>query len=368
MSSLSSPSENNTPQHLAQDPLFLTEEDLPDHHFRTELPNIIFELNLSPEEFKVYAVLKRIAGDRGACWMSQKKLSEMCGIGITKLKECMESLASPNIHIGDKRDENEKRHIHSKISLITITRRKKLDGGDDTNLIRIVPIWRLNGDYFRAEPTTDRVTPDEKPYDKKYCKEGGGRHAMGGGSPRDYKQDLNKEDLNKDNVSRHGGNVDNPKPKKTSPSPKKTMPSSVKKQETLDASRRWKLTPDQLDTFNFLDSCDIDTDHGTKAYWAKKYSLERIIEVYEESKASNPRSMAAYMQKLLKSGAIVAKGHAAANKEFAEDLKRNTGWQQLEIMKKYVKVPCGNGTIELDFNMQPTDFAKTLMNKHTNRS
>ena len=360
MSSPSSSSENNNSQHLAQDPIFEIHEDLPDHHYRTEIPNIIFDLGLSSEEFKVYAVLKRIAGDRGACWMSQKKLAEMCGIGITKLKECIDSLASPNIQISDKRDEKLKRHVHSQISLITVTRRKKSDGGDDTNLIKIVPIWRLNGDHFRGDPTTDRVTSDGKAYDKKYPKEGG--------SPRDYKQDLSKvkTPLRKDNVLREGGNVDNPKP------PKKTMEtlsSSKGNSKTLDASRRWKLTEDQLDTFNFLDGDLIDTNEGTKIHWAKTYSLERIIEVYEEARAAKGvRSIAAYMQKLLKSRAVVAKGHATTNKDFAEYFKDKTGWQQLEIMKKYVKVPCGNGSIEIDFNMQPKDFQETLINKHANRS
>jgi hypothetical protein len=145
------------------------------------------------------------------------------------------------------------------------------------------------------------------------------------------------------------------------------MPSFKAKEKTMDASRRWCLSQDQQDTFNFLDSDIIDTDEGTKAYWAKKYSLERIIEVYEEAKAAKPKSMAAYMQKLLKSGANVAKAHAIQNLEYAGYFKDKTGWQQLEIMKKYVKIPCGNGHIELSYNMQPKDFEKTLKNKHAVR-
>jgi len=39
---------------------FEVAEDLPDHYFRTEIPNIIFDLGLGTNELLVYMVLKRI--------------------------------------------------------------------------------------------------------------------------------------------------------------------------------------------------------------------------------------------------------------------------------------------------------------------
>lgn len=171
-----------------------------------------------------------------------------------------------------------------------------------------------------------------------------------------------------DNVLRDGGNVDNSKPILKQKKTMETLASSLQKGKTLDASRRWRLTPEQLEAFNFLDGDHIDTDEGTKAHWSKTYSLQRIIDVYEEAKAANPNSLGAYMQKLLKIGANVSKAHAAQNLEYAKYFKDKTGWQQLEIMKKYVKLPCGDGKMELDFNMPPEDFQRTLMNKYANRN
>ena len=46
------------------------------HHYRTELPNIIFEIGLSPKLIGVYSAIKRCAGDKGICIKSEKTLAE----------------------------------------------------------------------------------------------------------------------------------------------------------------------------------------------------------------------------------------------------------------------------------------------------
>lgn len=40
------------------------EQDLPDHNWRTELPNIIFEMGLDCFSISLYAAIKKIAGIR----------------------------------------------------------------------------------------------------------------------------------------------------------------------------------------------------------------------------------------------------------------------------------------------------------------
>lgn len=195
-------------------------------------------------------------------------------------------------------------------------------------------------------PCTDNRNPDNQPL------------------PSSNDLPRSKEDTYKDNVLRDGGNVDNSKP---IPKPKKTLetlPSYKSNSKTLDAPRRWSLKGDQLEAFNFLDGDHIDTDDDTKCAWTKKYSLQRLIEVYEEAKAAkNVRSIGAYMQRLLIDGSEVKKAHAPANKEFAQYLKCKTGWQQLEILQKYVKYPCGNGFEELSYNMLPDHFQELLTHK-----
>lgn len=39
-------------------------ENKPDHHYRTEIPNIVFDLDLSDSQFRLYSQLKRIAGGK----------------------------------------------------------------------------------------------------------------------------------------------------------------------------------------------------------------------------------------------------------------------------------------------------------------
>lgn len=130
--------------------------------------------------------------------------------------------------------------------------------------------------------------------------------------------------------------------------------------------KRFKLTDQQIETVENLKSLKIDTSEETLCWWAKNYSLSRILEVYHDAKSKKPLSIAAYIQKLLKVNAYVAKAHAAANAEFAQDFKNAAKWYDLEIGNLYVIFPCGNGTQDLSLNLEPMQFAETLMYKHAN--
>ncbi len=50
------------------------------HHYRTELPNILFEIGLTPNLIGVYTALKRCAGDTGQCTKSEKTLATQLNI------------------------------------------------------------------------------------------------------------------------------------------------------------------------------------------------------------------------------------------------------------------------------------------------
>lgn len=94
------------------------------HHYRTELPNILCKMKLTPHEMATYVVLKMTAGDRGVCFKSSATLCEEIGYGKMKLIETKLSLA--------------------KKGLIKITKRKHENGGDLPDLIQIVDIWEYN--------------------------------------------------------------------------------------------------------------------------------------------------------------------------------------------------------------------------------
>lgn len=133
------------------------------HNYRTEIPNIIFELGLKGNEIAVYCVLKKIAGDRGKCFMSVEKISQMAGISENTFREVKIKLSN----------------IFPKINkpLIEIISQKREDGGNLPDLIRIVDIWPDNmSHFFKLYPKEGGDTKNGR---------GGGAKTEGGGCKKD---------------------------------------------------------------------------------------------------------------------------------------------------------------------------------------
>lgn len=159
-----------------QDVNFEIEEELPDHHFRTEIPNILFDIGLEPLVFATYCYLKRIAGDKGKSWQSNRKIADSIGISKRKLIDIIEILQTP--------------HPVLKISLIKVQHRKKPDGSPDTNLITMVNLWGLNGKHFRY----NNLSKNEGGSAGDAL--GGARYAPGG-ALNAHKEEPFQEDLSK---------------------------------------------------------------------------------------------------------------------------------------------------------------------------
>ena len=146
----------------------------PSHNYRTEIPNIIHELDLDPYEFRVYAIIKRHAGDNGACTRSYSKMSEECKMSVRKFQKCIKNLCAVNPILGKP--------------LIYVIERKTQLGDRDTNLLEIEDIWPENMDMFRIKRT--------------YSDGGGGAcgapgvvHVVHqGGAPGAYKEEHIKEE------------------------------------------------------------------------------------------------------------------------------------------------------------------------------
>jgi len=100
------------------------------HKYRTEIPNCLLFANLSPTEFLVYCHIKRIAGDRGFCFMSHKNIADLAGIGEKTVRRSLEILCEINTTLNT--------------CLIKKTIRKKPDGSLNTCLYTIVDLWPLN--------------------------------------------------------------------------------------------------------------------------------------------------------------------------------------------------------------------------------
>ena len=156
---------------------FKISEETADHHFRTEIPNIVFKLDLDPYEFYAYSVIKKIAGNRGGCWKSNPNLAKDCNMSETKLKKCLKKLSSPFELLNGQ-------------ALIKIIERTGEENKKQClpNLLIIIDIWRINGDDGRKIKKENTGSPKNW---------GGSRQKTGGGSPKTYKEDpIYKSDCN----------------------------------------------------------------------------------------------------------------------------------------------------------------------------
>lgn len=94
------------------------------HRYRTEIPNIIFQMKLDPWAFKAYCVFKMTAGDKGVCFKANVTLSEEIGCSIPTLIKL--------------------KHQLEEEGLIKIIKRIHENGGNLPDLIQIVDIWPEN--------------------------------------------------------------------------------------------------------------------------------------------------------------------------------------------------------------------------------
>jgi DnaD/phage-associated family protein len=105
-----------------QDDMHEIRDEAPHNHF-TSIPNMVDDMNLSPYAFRLYAHLKRVAGDLGACWQSTNTLAAAC-------------LMSAGMVSKSKQELTEKKLIH-------IERKHKPDG-DWYHEVKIIDIWLQN--------------------------------------------------------------------------------------------------------------------------------------------------------------------------------------------------------------------------------
>jgi hypothetical protein len=67
--------------------------------YRTEIPNLIDDMNLSVYAFRLYVHLKRVAGasNEGACWQSTRTLATHCGMSASKVSESKQELVDAGL-------------------------------------------------------------------------------------------------------------------------------------------------------------------------------------------------------------------------------------------------------------------------------
>ena len=115
--------------------------------YRTEIPNIVFEMLekrlISASAFVLYAVYRRIAGQNGSCWVGKRGLEKRCGLNHKTIVKSKTILSSTFEILNGK-------------SLIESTPGDYVDGKSDT--ITIVDIWPENHSFFK-KPIPDPKEP-----------------------------------------------------------------------------------------------------------------------------------------------------------------------------------------------------------------
>ena len=312
--------------------------------FFSQIPNIIHKMGLGPYVVSYYCLLKSIAGDKNTCFMSQKNLSRMLGCSDRQIRLMNDFMSRPFEILGGK-------------PLIKVTQRKDENGENLPNLVQVVDIWVENILVLK-----DKKTIPQTPMPKK---------------ERDIKKNISAEYSS--TPVEYSSTPAEPGSYKEEPKYNTTVKKSYIKdlgQETkafdksnnknLDASRRWGLTEEQKETFEALKSLNIDAEDKKLCFWAKTYTLKRLLEVYNESKHHKAQSLRKYMSSLLEGNKQVPNANSEANKQFAIDFIKQNPWPKAKIYKKYLKYPLGNDFGEIDFNMDSQDFIYRLMEKHEN--
>ena len=136
------------------------------HRYRTEIPNILLDIGLEPFELTLYLHIKRIAGDKGKCWLSNPKLAEKVSVGESSIKRHKKSLVAKG--------------------LIKVTPRKKANSKEsDTDLIEIMDLWPQNFEHFKPIKVVSQKTE-------------GGVTENGRGVTENGKEELKKKNTSKE--------------------------------------------------------------------------------------------------------------------------------------------------------------------------
>ena len=101
------------------------------HRYRTEIPNIIFRLGLTPFELTLYAHLKQTAGDGGQCWKSTGTLARETGMSAGTISKAKDGLLSPRLELSGK-------------SLIAVREEPGTRGGRPRHYISLTDVWPEN--------------------------------------------------------------------------------------------------------------------------------------------------------------------------------------------------------------------------------
>ena len=119
------------------------------HRYRTEIPNIVFRLGLTPYELTLYAHLKQAAGDNGQCWKSTRTLARETGMSAGAICKAKDGLAASRSELSSK-------------SLIVVRDESGSHGGRPRHSISLSDLWPENM-AMRGKVNRDDPGPQSGP-------------------------------------------------------------------------------------------------------------------------------------------------------------------------------------------------------------
>jgi len=297
------------------------------HHFRTEIPNIIFDMELNSSEFVLYCLFKKIAGDGGQCFKSNKTLCEDLKWGLNRLIDTKRSLAQRG--------------------LIKIRKRRNEHNGNTSDLITIVDIWSQNMEEMLKKKNKQNQSFSDEKGDSQNQRGGLSKPKGGTLKTKDKEEQCKKNTVKKDNDRA---------------TPSLTFSKEKSKPSLFNATI--KMSDEQKSTFEWLKNLKINVDENTMSWWARRYSFQRLETVYNAS--IKKKSIGAYMQTLLKKDAVLPTEQTRFNRDYCIYFKELRKWNTLKINLKNAKIICGNQEHEIIFNMPHDEFVIYLEQKYEN--
>lgn len=150
-------------------------EEKASHHYRAEIPKIVYHLKLTPYELAVYNILKSTAGDNGSCYKSNETLASEAGVSVRTFQQVKKSLCLKYKILGDR-------------PLIKVQKRVSEKGGNLPDFITIIDIWDCNYMYFINLKKKNKSLGEGASHAQ------GGVHQMHeGGAPNAPKEDHSKK-------------------------------------------------------------------------------------------------------------------------------------------------------------------------------
>ena len=128
-------------------------------------------------------------------------------------------------------------------------------------------------------------------------------------------------------------------------------------------AKRFKLTEEQIEIYEWLSKQKINTDEGALIFWIKTYPSKRLKEVVEFANARRSagqeiHNIGGWIHKFLKSNDSVVTDQYEINRKLAKDFSRIKVWKALKIYEKYVKDDVTGDDLSLLMNIE--EFQRCL--------